>query len=41
LSLVYLGDWVSYELALLRLVDPWPVPAIEEVKRRLREAKSP
>jgi len=41
LSLVYLGDWVSYELALLRAIDPWPVPAIEEVKRRLRGAKLP
>jgi len=41
LSLVYLGDWVSYELALLRAVDPWPVPAIEEVKRRLRGGKLP
>ena len=40
LSLIYLGDWVSYYLALLRGVDPWPVPAIEEVKRRLRAAKS-
>lgn len=41
LSLIYLGDWVSYYLALLRGVDPWPVPAIEEVKRRLREGKIP
>ncbi len=41
LSLIYLGDWVSYYLALLRGVDPWPVPTLEEVKRRLRAAKSP
>lgn len=41
LSLVYLGDWVSYYLALLRGVDPWGVPALAEVKRRLRETKSP
>jgi glucose/mannose-6-phosphate isomerase len=40
LSLIYLGDWVSYYLALLRGVDPWSVPALSEVKRRLREAKS-
>lgn len=40
LSLIYLGDWVSYHLALLRRVDPWPVPTLEEVKRRLREARS-
>jgi len=35
LSLVYLGDWVSYYLALLRGVDPMPIPFIEEFKRRL------
>jgi glucose/mannose-6-phosphate isomerase len=36
LSLVCLGQWVSYYLALLRGVDPWPVPMLDEVKRRLR-----
>ena len=41
LSLIYLGDWVSYYLALLRGADPWAVPVLEEVKRRLREGKSP
>lgn len=40
LSLICLGDWVSYYLALLRGADPWPVPVLEEVKRRLREEKS-
>jgi glucose/mannose-6-phosphate isomerase len=35
LSLIYVGDWVSYYLALLRGVDPWPVPVLETVKRRL------
>jgi len=35
LSLIYLGDWVSYYLALLRGVDPWPVPVIDRLKRRL------
>lgn len=37
LSLTYLGDWVSYYLALLRGVDPWPVPVIDRLKRRLAE----
>lgn len=41
LSLVYLGDWVSYYLALLRGVDPWPVPVIGVVKRRLAAPPSP
>ena len=36
LSLVYLGQWTSYYLALRRGVDPWAVPMLEEVKRRLR-----
>jgi glucose/mannose-6-phosphate isomerase len=35
LSLIYLGAWVSYYLALLRGVDPWPVPVIDRLKRRL------
>lgn len=39
LSLVYLGDWASYYLALLRARDPWPVPTLEMIKRRLREAE--
>jgi glucose/mannose-6-phosphate isomerase len=37
LSLVQLGQWVSYYLALLRGVDPWPVPMLTEVKRRLAD----
>lgn len=36
LSLVYLGMWASYYVALARGVDPWPVPLLDEVKRRLR-----
>ncbi len=36
LSLIYLGQWTSYYLALLRGVDPWPVPMLDEIKRRLR-----
>lgn len=35
LSLVYLGQWVSYYAAMLRETDPWPVPVLMEVKRRL------
>jgi glucose/mannose-6-phosphate isomerase len=35
LSLIYLGAWVSYYLALLRGVDPWPVPVIDRLKQRL------
>lgn len=37
LSLLYLGDWVSYWLALLHGVDPTPVPIIRELKDRLAE----
>jgi glucose/mannose-6-phosphate isomerase len=36
LSLAYLSCWVSFYLAMLRGIDPWPVPMLEEVKRRLR-----
>jgi glucose/mannose-6-phosphate isomerase len=35
LSLVYLGQWTSYYLAILRGVDPWTVPQLDEIKRRL------
>jgi len=35
LSLVLLGDFTSVYLALLRGVDPTPVPVIDEVKRRV------
>lgn len=40
LSLVYLGDWVSYYLALLRGVDPWPVPVIDRLKRALSGSRT-
>jgi glucose/mannose-6-phosphate isomerase len=44
-SLVYLGQWVSYYAAMLAGTDPWPVPMLTEVKRRLsapaREPSSP
>jgi glucose/mannose-6-phosphate isomerase len=35
LSLAYVSCWVSFYLAMLRGIDPWPVPMLEEVKRRL------
>jgi len=35
LSLAYLGQWTSYYLALLHGVDPWSVPRLDEIKRRL------
>jgi len=34
-SLIYLGDWVSYYLALLNGTDPSPVPVIENLKKQL------
>ena len=36
LSLTYLGQWASYYLAILHGVDPWTVPTLDEVKRRLQ-----
>jgi glucose/mannose-6-phosphate isomerase len=38
LSLVYVGQWTSYYLALLRGVDPWSVPLLDELKRRMGAA---
>jgi len=35
LSLAALGQWVSYYVAMLHGKDPWPVPVLTEVKRRL------
>jgi glucose/mannose-6-phosphate isomerase len=35
LSLVCLGQWTSYYLALRSGVDPWAVPMLHEVKRRI------
>ncbi len=42
LSLVLLGDWVSYYLALLRGVDPWAMETLEAFKRQMTrdEARS-
>ncbi len=38
LSLIHLGDYVSYYLAMLNGVDPTPVESISFLKRRLAEA---
>ncbi len=38
MSLVLLGDWVSYYLAILNGTDPTPVAAIDYLKRRLAGA---
>ncbi|MCD6599361.1 MAG: bifunctional phosphoglucose/phosphomannose isomerase [Dehalococcoidia bacterium] len=35
MSLVFLGDWVSYYLAILNHTDPTPVKAIDYLKKRL------
>ncbi|MFA5063978.1 MAG: bifunctional phosphoglucose/phosphomannose isomerase [Dehalococcoidia bacterium] len=37
MSLVLLGDWVSYYLAMLNGIDPSPVPEIDLLKKRLAE----
>jgi len=34
-SLIYLGDWVSYYLAILNGVDPTPVKVIDYLKNEL------
>src|SRR4030042_512258 len=39
MSLIYLGDWVSYYLAVLYETDPTPVKAIDYLKKRLSAAK--
>ena len=38
MSLVLLGDWVSYYLAILNGTDPSPVKVIDHLKKRLAEA---
>jgi len=40
MSLVLLGDWVSYYLALLYETDPSPVRVIDYLKKRLAEAQA-
>jgi len=39
MSLIFLGDWVSYYLAILYEIDPTPVEAIDYLKKRLSDAK--
>lgn len=36
LPLIYLGQWTSYYLAILRGTDPWMVPTLDALKIRLR-----
>ncbi|MCK4331929.1 MAG: bifunctional phosphoglucose/phosphomannose isomerase, partial [Dehalococcoidia bacterium] len=38
MSLVFLGDWTSYYLAMLYEIDPTPVKAIDYLKKRLSDA---
>lgn len=40
LTLVYLGQWTSYYLAALRGCDPWSVPILDEMKRRVGRPSS-
>jgi glucose/mannose-6-phosphate isomerase len=40
-SLIQLGDFASYYLALLNDADPTPVPAIESLKQQMSEANLP
>jgi glucose/mannose-6-phosphate isomerase len=39
MSLVFLGDWVSYYLAMLNQTDPIPVNTIDYLKKRLSETE--
>ena len=39
MGLIYLGDWVSYYIAILNEIDPTPVKVIEYLKKRLSEVK--
>jgi len=36
LGLAYLGAWTSYYVAVAAGTDPWPIPVLDELKRRLR-----
>jgi glucose/mannose-6-phosphate isomerase len=40
MGLVYLGDWVSYYLAILYEIDPTPIKAIDYLKKRLSQTKN-
>lgn len=39
LELLYLGDWVSYYMAIIRGVDPTPIPMISKLKSIMSEKK--
>ncbi len=39
MSLIFLGDWVSYYLSILYNTDPSPVKVIDYLKKRLSETK--
>ena len=39
MSLIFLGDWVSYYLAMLYNIDPTPVKAIDYLKKRLTDVQ--
>jgi hypothetical protein len=41
LTLTYLGQWTSYYLAILRERDPWSVPLLDEMKKRMRRPAAP
>jgi glucose/mannose-6-phosphate isomerase len=41
MSLVLLGDWVSYYLAILYETDPTPVMVIDYFKERLSKFETP
>ena len=36
-SVIYLGDWISFHLAMWKRIDPTPVYVIEELKKALKE----
>jgi len=39
MGLIYLGDWVSYYLAMLNEIDPTPLKAVDDLKKRLSQTK--
>ena len=39
MGLIYLGDWVSYYLAILYEVDPTPLKAVDDLKKWLSQTK--
>ena len=39
MSALFIGDWVSYYLAVLYAIDPTPVKSIDYLKKRLSEAE--